>query len=335
MTRVRRAAAPAPAVEVAREALGGASGAWIVGGAVRDALARARGRRPRPRRRRRSRRRGAGDRAAPPAGPRSSSRPSSAPGGRSPRDRSWHVDVSRPARRVDRGRPRRCATSPSTRSRSPLADRRAEPIDPTGGLADLERGVLRAVSERSFADDPLRILRAARLGAELGLELDPRPCALARGVGRARRRARRRAPARRAAAAGLRARTRCAGSSCSTSSARPPACCPSSRRCAASARTPTTTSTSTATRSRCCANLLEVEARPRPLRRRQPPTASRELLAEPLADELTRGDALRFGALLHDVGKPGDPRGARGRLRLLHRPRPRRAPRSSARPARG
>src|SRR5207244_6158495 len=27
-------------------------------------------------------------------------------------------------------------------------------------------------------------------------------------------------------------------------------------------------------------------------------------LAEPLADELTRGGALRFGALLHDAGKP-------------------------------
>ena len=28
------------------------------------------------------------------------------------------------------------------------------------------------------------------------------------------------------------------------------------------------------------------------------------LLAQPLADELTRGDALRFAALLHDIGKP-------------------------------
>jgi poly(A) polymerase len=29
-----------------------------------------------------------------------------------------------------------------------------------------------------------------------------------------------------------------------------------------------------------------------------------ELLAEPLGDELTRGEALRFGAVLHDIGKP-------------------------------
>ena len=29
-----------------------------------------------------------------------------------------------------------------------------------------------------------------------------------------------------------------------------------------------------------------------------------ELLAEPLADEMSRGTALRFGALLHDIGKP-------------------------------
>ena len=28
------------------------------------------------------------------------------------------------------------------------------------------------------------------------------------------------------------------------------------------------------------------------------------MLDEPLADELTRGEALRLGALLHDIGKP-------------------------------
>ena len=35
------------------------------------------------------------------------------------------------------------------------------------------------------------------------------------------------------------------------------------------------------------------------------------LLAEPLADELTRGQAMRFAALLHDAAKPRDARRAR------------------------
>ncbi len=59
----------------------------------------------------------------------------------------------------------------------PLAG--GEAIDPTGGLADLERGVLRAVGSRSFAADPLRLLRAARLAAELNLMIDPDTVALA------------------------------------------------------------------------------------------------------------------------------------------------------------
>ncbi len=50
-------------------------------------------------------------------------------------------------------------------------------------------------------------------------------------------------------------------------------------------------------------NLLEVE---RDLDRFAGDAADdvRALLAEPLADELTRGGALRFGAILHDAGKP-------------------------------
>ena len=56
------------------------------------------------------------------------------------------------------------------------------PIDPHGGLADLERGVLRAVGARSFGDDPLRLLRAARLAAELELQIDPGTVAMARAA---------------------------------------------------------------------------------------------------------------------------------------------------------
>ena len=42
-----------------------------------------------------------------------------------------------------------------------------------GALADVASGVLRAVSDQSFLDDPLRLLRLVRLAAELDLEIAP------------------------------------------------------------------------------------------------------------------------------------------------------------------
>jgi poly(A) polymerase len=47
--------------------------------------------------------------------------------------------------------------------------------DPFGGLADLARGVLRTpgAPEESFADDPLRMLRAARFVSTLGISVAP------------------------------------------------------------------------------------------------------------------------------------------------------------------
>jgi hypothetical protein len=47
-----------------------------------------------------------------------------------------------------------------------------EAVDPFGGRGDLEARVLRAVSHSIFSDDPLRLLRAARLEDELGFGLD-------------------------------------------------------------------------------------------------------------------------------------------------------------------
>jgi poly(A) polymerase len=48
-------------------------------------------------------------------------------------------------------------------------------VDPFHGLTDLAEGVLNtpASPQQSFDDDPLRILRAARFSAQLGLDVDP------------------------------------------------------------------------------------------------------------------------------------------------------------------
>jgi len=52
--------------------------------------------------------------------------------------------------------------------------------DPHGGRTDLEAGVIRAVAEAIFVDDPLRLLRAVRFEDELGFRMDERTEALLR-----------------------------------------------------------------------------------------------------------------------------------------------------------
>jgi Poly A polymerase head domain len=56
------------------------------------------------------------------------------------------------------------------------------PIDPHGGLGDLEARVVRAVSHSAFEDDPLRLLRAVRIEEELGFRMDERTEALVRAA---------------------------------------------------------------------------------------------------------------------------------------------------------
>ena len=48
-----------------------------------------------------------------------------------------------------------------------------ELLDPFGGRRDLEQRLVRMVSERALSDDPLRTLRAVRIAVELGLDIDP------------------------------------------------------------------------------------------------------------------------------------------------------------------
>jgi tRNA nucleotidyltransferase (CCA-adding enzyme) len=52
--------------------------------------------------------------------------------------------------------------------------------DPHGGLSDLNAGVLRVLHDRSFVDDPTRLLRGVRFEARLGFGLEPNTEVLAR-----------------------------------------------------------------------------------------------------------------------------------------------------------
>ena len=55
---------------------------------------------------------------------------------------------------------------------SPAGDLSGDLLDPSGGLADLAKGQLRAISETNLLDDPLRLLRGVRLACELGFHLE-------------------------------------------------------------------------------------------------------------------------------------------------------------------
>ena len=57
----------------------------------------------------------------------------------------------------------------------PAGDARTELVDVSGGIDDLRAGVLRAVGDpiERFGEDALRLMRGARLAAQLGFRLDP------------------------------------------------------------------------------------------------------------------------------------------------------------------
>lgn len=49
-----------------------------------------------------------------------------------------------------------------------------EIVDHYGGINDIEKGILRCVDEKTFGDDPLRVLRAARFAAKLDFQIEER-----------------------------------------------------------------------------------------------------------------------------------------------------------------
>jgi putative nucleotidyltransferase with HDIG domain len=189
----------------------------------------------------------------------------------------------------------------------PLAG--GDPIDPHGGLADLERRILRAVGDRTFAADPLRLLRAARLAAELDLEVEAGTLALARA---AAPRAADPAGERQLAELGrLVAGARpLRGLELLDSLGTTAVVLPELATLRGVEQGPNHHLDVHGHTLAVLERTLEVEA---DLERFAGERAgdARALLGEPLADGMTRGTALRLGALLHDVGKPVT-RGERG-----------------------
>ena len=93
------------------------------------------------------------------------------------RDSSWQVDVERLR---DGSLEADLALRDFTVNAiaEPIAG--GEPIDPLGGLEDLSAGRLRMAAPSAFADDPLRVLRLARIAVELDLQPEPQTVRQAR-----------------------------------------------------------------------------------------------------------------------------------------------------------
>jgi poly(A) polymerase len=183
------------------------------------------------------------------------------------------------------------------------------PIDPLGGLQDLRAGRLRMAATSAFAEDPLRVLRLVRLATELELEADNETVRIARahadglrGVSAERVFAElRRIIAARQARRGLEMMSALG---------------------ATAVVLPELEALRGVQQSRfhhldVLGHTFEVLDRTVELTSGADPWSEQlqagiggrrpqvdALLAEPLADEMTRGDALRWGALLHDAAKP-------------------------------
>jgi poly(A) polymerase len=288
----------APAVRAARGALGDGAAAWVVGGAVRDAVLGHQ----------------VDDLDLAVAGdPGAAARAIGAALGEHAFELSaefgtWRVVAAEHGVQVDITALRGDGIEADLGERDftigaiavPLAG--GEPIDPFGGLADLERRVLRVVGEGSFGADPLRLLRAARLAAELELQVDPGTAALALA-----------AAAHAADPAGERQLTELRqllggpdplrGLALLDELGLTAVVLPELEALRGVEQGPNHHLDVHDHTIAVLEHVLEVEGN---LERFAGERAGEvaELLAEPLADEMSRGTALRFGALFHDIGKP-------------------------------
>lgn len=174
-------------------------------------------------------------------------------------------------------------------------------VDPMGGQADIESRTLRVLGPEAYERDPLRALRLARFTSELGFTPDPETERLTRAAAPSTARAAgeriflelRRLVITDGALAGLQLADRLG---------------------VLKAVLPELTALHEVEQSDyhhldVYDHTLEVLNQQIQLERGlwelfDEPERVQRVLEEPLSDELTRAQALRFGALLHDIGKP-------------------------------
>jgi putative nucleotidyltransferase with HDIG domain len=170
-----------------------------------------------------------------------------------------------------------------------------ELIDPLGGRADVESRTLRVLGPEAYESDPLRALRLARFAAELGFEPDEETERLTAAA----------AP-RVSEASGERIFAELRRLVIAPGAVEGLAL--ADRLGLLRAVVPELADLHDVDQSHyhhkdVYGHTLEVLERLIELER-DAAGELREVLDEPLADELTRGEALRFAALLHDIGKP-------------------------------
>ena len=183
----------------------------------------------------------------------------------------------------------------------PLAG--GEPVDPTGGVADLAARRLRMASDSAFARDPLRVMRLPRFACELELTVDPGTRAAA-----AEEAARLRDVAQERVFAELRrvvgARDPLHGLELMQEVGATAAVLPELEALRGVEQSHYHHLDVHDHTLAVLAETVALERDPEAVFGEEHGAALTALLAEPFSDELTRGTALRFGALLHDVAKP-------------------------------
>jgi poly(A) polymerase len=216
------------------------------------------------------------------------------------RDRSWQVDVERM-----RGGSLEADLALRDFTVNAIAEPLGggEPLDPLGGLADLRAGRLRCAGPAAFEDDPLRVLRLVRVAVELDLEPEPPAIAAAREQ-----------VARLADVSPERVFLELRRIVASTQALRGLELM--SDVGATEVVLPELEAMKGVEQSRfhhrdVYGHTLEVLERtialtcdPAQVLGEERGAQVRALLAEPLADGMTRGEALRWAALLHDAAKP-------------------------------